>query len=471
MAEIEKQNVNPDLSQVNTRQAGEVEVCGGTVHDAVFGDLNNDGPNYRNVGWIGTVVIMMKTQIGLGVLSIPSIFHTLGMIPGVISLLFILFITGWANWAVGVFKLNHPSVYCIDDAGALMFGKIGREAWAVAFCIFWTLIAGSGMLAVSISLNAVSTHGACTAVFTAVALAIGFSCASIQTLGRIVWLAWVGIVCILISIFTVTISVGVQGRPSAAPINDAIWVSDFQMFNNPSFANAIAAVSTLLFANGATPAYFSIVSEMRDPQHYTRAVLVSQFLMGSLYVTIGVVMYYFCGSYVSSPALGSAGPLVKKAAYGFALPGLIATTTIMIHLPAKFIFIRLLRNTHHLNQNTFRHWITWFACTGGISLIGYIVAEAIPIFDDLLSLIGALLGPVMALQPTGCMWLYDNWSKRKAERKPLWMLHASWAIFVVAFGCFLTVAGTYGSLVGIIASYKTIGGTTAWTCADNSNSV
>ena len=37
------------------------------------------------------------------------------------------------------------------------------------------------MLGISISLNAVSTHGACTAIFVAVAAVVGFMLASIQT--------------------------------------------------------------------------------------------------------------------------------------------------------------------------------------------------------------------------------------------------------------------------------------------------
>ncbi len=34
-------------------------------------------------------MLMMKTQIGLGVLSIPSAFDTLGVVPGVIVLIVI----------------------------------------------------------------------------------------------------------------------------------------------------------------------------------------------------------------------------------------------------------------------------------------------------------------------------------------------------------------------------------------------
>lgn len=53
------------------------------------------------------------------------------------------------------------------------------------------------MLSVSIGLNAISAHGTCTAVFVAVAAALGFSIGSIRTLGRLTWLAWIGTVCIV----------------------------------------------------------------------------------------------------------------------------------------------------------------------------------------------------------------------------------------------------------------------------------
>jgi hypothetical protein len=53
------------------------------------------------------------------------------------------------------------------------------------------------MLGISIGLNAVSSHGACTAIFVAIAAVVGFGLGSIQTLHKISWLAWVGLVCIL----------------------------------------------------------------------------------------------------------------------------------------------------------------------------------------------------------------------------------------------------------------------------------
>ena len=127
-----------DLDQYPSHIDSYIENAGprrGSIQDAVFGEITEDGPNYRNVGWVGTVALMMKTQIGLGVLSIPAVFDVLGMIPGVICLLIIAAITTWSDYIVGVFKLRHRAVYGIDDAGQLMFGKIGRSVLGIAFCL------------------------------------------------------------------------------------------------------------------------------------------------------------------------------------------------------------------------------------------------------------------------------------------------------------------------------------------------
>lgn len=78
---------------------------------------------------------MFKTQCGLGVLGIPGALHSLGMVPGVIIILVIGFMTTWAAWMVGQFKTRHPHVYGIDDAGRMIAGRIGREFFFWAFVL------------------------------------------------------------------------------------------------------------------------------------------------------------------------------------------------------------------------------------------------------------------------------------------------------------------------------------------------
>ena len=89
----------------------------------------------QQVGWIATVALMTKTQIGLGVLSIPQTFDALGLIPGILCLIAVATITTWSDYMIGVFKKRHPQVYGIDDAGYLLFGRIGREFLATVFML------------------------------------------------------------------------------------------------------------------------------------------------------------------------------------------------------------------------------------------------------------------------------------------------------------------------------------------------
>ena len=134
-----------------------------------------------------------------------------------------------------------------------------------------------------------------------------------------------------------------QDRPSAAP-KVGVWKSDYKLFNNPSFADAASAISSLVFAYAGTPAFFSIASEMRDPRQYTKALVVCQTVISFAYIVVGIVVYYYCGSYVSSPALGSAGPVVKKVAYGIALPGLLVTAILLTHVRVPSHFTRIQAN-------------------------------------------------------------------------------------------------------------------------------
>ncbi|KAJ5697116.1 hypothetical protein N7488_010800 [Penicillium malachiteum] len=414
-------------------------------YDAVFGELTQDGPIYRSIGWYGTIVLMLKTQIGLGILSIPSVFNILGIVPGAILLSIVAALACWTSIMVGKFKLNHREVYGFDDAAGLIFGRVGREV------VIWIHL----LAFLSIGLNAVSNHAACTAIFVLIAALIGFLFSSIRTLGRITWIALLeslslspfpvqhSIPASPLNVLTVTIAVGVQNGPSTAPQG---WVSDYNIVNKPSVADGVSAISTLIFACSATPGYFSIVAEMRDPRYFTRAAVISQFVSTLIYFTIGIVVYYYCGSMVASPALGSAGHSMKRISYGVTLPGLLASTTIFLHYPSKYVFLRLLRGSAHLTSNSFTHWATWLGCTFGCTIFAYIIASGIPVFSHLISLIGALLGFLLAYQPAGCMWFY--WTG--CERNGKWVTLACWSVFLIATGSFITVTGTYGSIVSII---------------------
>lgn len=78
---------------------------------------------------------MAKSQIGLGVLSIPIAFDSLGIVPGVIILIIIAGITTWSDYMIGVFKLNHPEVYGVGDVGRMIAGRPGMYFLEIVFVL------------------------------------------------------------------------------------------------------------------------------------------------------------------------------------------------------------------------------------------------------------------------------------------------------------------------------------------------
>lgn len=62
------------------------------------------------------------------------------------------------------------------------------------------------------------------------------------------------------------------------------------------------------------------MAELKDPKEFPKALALLQSIDMTLYIVAVVVIYRYTGVDVASPALGSAGPLISRIAYGIALP-------------------------------------------------------------------------------------------------------------------------------------------------------
>jgi amino acid permease len=173
-----------------------------------------------------------------------------------------------------------------------MLGPIGREIFGFFYWLHITAVAGSGLLSFSVALNAVSLHATCTVVFVVVGLVLGFMLSSIQTLNKISWIGWSGLISIMVAIITVCIAVGVQDRPSEAPATGP-WDKETAASRSPGFVGGMNALNTAVFAFSVTPYYFNIIGEMKDPRKFTRTACLTQGFVTATYLTISVVVYYY----------------------------------------------------------------------------------------------------------------------------------------------------------------------------------
>jgi hypothetical protein len=329
-------------------------------------------------------------------------------------------------------------------------GKILKELTGALFLIAYVLCAGSGILGVSIGLNALSTHAACTVWWSFLATVVVALTASVRKFHNIGWLTWAGFISIFTAVFIVVIAVTTLDRPASAPQTGDFELG-YHVIAHPTFIAGMTASATIFVSSAGTSAFLPVISEMRQPKDYRKALYTCMAFVQAAYLAFSLVVYKWCGSWVASPSLGSAGPTIKKVSYGVGLIGLIVSACLYAHVAAKYLFVRILRNTRHLQQNTVVHWGTWLGCTFGLCSISFILAEAVPIFNYLIALTGSICFAPLAIALPGFLWLNDHGHYKNGSMVQKMIYYAHW--FLPVLGAFLCVGGTYAVVQQIIDAY------------------
>ncbi|KAH0436492.1 amino acid transporter [Colletotrichum camelliae] len=480
-----------DLSTVESQANGQ-------LFEDVFSNENGE-INFRGVSWQAAAILVAKFQIGLGALSLPRTFHVLGFFPGILCFLVLSMISTIAGYLCGNARQYYPHMHSIADASELLFGSGAREVVGFIYYLYLAMTAGAGLLTTSVAFDALSDHGACTTVFVGVTSVAAFLIGTgFRGLQKVAWISWVGVAVIFIAIWTTAIACLIQSRPATTGLGNGPIDLDVRAFPKTSFPEAMTAISNQLFAVGASATFFSISAEMKHPEKFTRALICGQTFIVATCIAIATIVYAKVGQYLASPALGSAGPLIKKVSYGIALPGLLVTAVLYSHIAAKYCFVRFLRGTRHLQANTVKHWAVWIGSMLVTVVFGFVIVGVVPFFSDFLSLVGALVNPIFTNVVLGFMLLFSVARKpvkvtdtaavlrREQSAAPQdqhWLFEAMAAckkgewkdavmvavgLFMILSGVFIIVGGTYSTILSIKQSYDDglIGG--VFSCGDNS---
>lgn len=118
----------------------------------------------------------------------------------------------------------------------------------------------------------------------------------------------------------------------------------------------------------------------------------------TLYILTATLIYHYAGTSVSSPALGSAPPLGRKLAYGFAIPTIVVAGVIPALVASKQMYRHVWRrNPGVMAEKSWRGRGSWYGVLGGVYVLAWLMGEAIPVFRQLLGVIGAGFGTWFAL--------------------------------------------------------------------------
>jgi len=127
------------------------------------------------------------------------------------------------------------------------------------FVIAFIFCTGSSLLAISIALNALSDHGACSVAFTFVGMVatVIFSC--IRTWGKMTWPLTIGFVSVMAGVMVIVIGVTFRERPAAAPQTGPFELG-FYTVAHPVFTAGITAACSIFVSSCGCPGYIPVIA-------------------------------------------------------------------------------------------------------------------------------------------------------------------------------------------------------------------
>jgi amino acid permease len=401
---------------------------------------------------------MIAETVSLGILSLPAVVANLGLVPGIILIVIMGFFSTYSGLVMGEFRQRYPWVQSFGDAGEVIGRSIGmgrffQEFLGWAQTIFVIFVMGSHLLTWTICLNTLSNHGACTVVWAVVGVAVFWVLNLPRTLKIAGWYSFISFFSIFTGVMMTMIDVGIE-RP--------IGSASIDLSRTIGFTSAFLSVTNIAVAFSGHSCFFSVLSEFKKPEEWPKALALLQVCDTTLYLVASIVIYVYVGPDVPSPALSAASSVtVRKAIWGIAIPTIVIAGVIYGHVAAKYIFVRVFAGTKHVVKKTKTGTIGWIVITIGIWAIGFVIAESIPVFSNLLGLLCALFASWFSYGLPGMFWL--------------WMYYGEWfssgkriAMFVC--NVLLVIIGTVICALGLWSSGEAIAtdsGTSPWTCASN----
>ncbi|OTB06840.1 hypothetical protein M426DRAFT_318549 [Hypoxylon sp. CI-4A] len=433
---------------------------------------------YRTCSWQKTAALLFSEYICLAIMSFPWSYSVLGLVPGLILTVVQALLVLYTSLILWEFCLRHPEVRDVCDIGQMLFWG---QKWAWYFTAFMfilnnTFIQGLHVLVGSKYLNTMvgpdSGVSCQTVVFMAIVTIVCWISSLPRTFSMLSKLGTASAAFTFVSVILAVIFAGIQGKPAgfseelgnpivtAVPILGTTFVSGLGAFLNISYT----------FIGQITLPSF--IAEMREPRDFPKALWACTILEIIVFSVVGAVTYAFVGNqYITSPAFGSLIPLYKKITFSFMIPTIIFLGVLYASVSARFIFFRIFQNSRHKNEHTVVGWGVWALILLATWVVAFVIANSIPFFNSLLSLMSSLFDSFFGF----IFWGVAYFRMRSADGAVALLRDRSlrgWFegilnIIIIATGIFFLSAGTYASVQSILDEFAlgTVG--SAFQCATN----
>ncbi|KAF6826695.1 neutral amino acid [Colletotrichum plurivorum] len=445
---------------------------------------------YRTCSWQKTAGLLFSEYICLAIMSFPWSYSILGLVPGLILTAVIALIVLYTSLILWQFCLRHPEVRDVCDIGQMLFwGK--KWAWyatAVMFILNNTFIMALHVLVGAKYLNTMTATDPVTCrtvVFSIVVTIICWLCSLPRTFDALSKAGTASAAFTFISVLLATIFAGIQAHPAGYdPRPSYVDESGVSHVGGNPIVTAVPLASTTFVAG--MNAFLNIsytfigqitlpsfIAEMKNPRDFPKAlwaVTIGEIIVFSI---VGAVIYAYTGNqYMTAPAFGSLEELYKKISFSFMIPTLVFLGVLYASVSCRFLFFRLFRNnSKHIHENTLIGWGSWATILLVLWLLAFLIAELIPFFSSLLSLMSSLFDSFFGFIFWGVAYFRmrsaDNTHGIPRSNKILDWASMALNIIIILTGVLFLTVGTYASVEGIIEEFEagTVG--KVFTCASN----
>lgn len=386
-------------------------------------------------------------------MSFPWSYSLLGLVPGLILTVVVAGLVLYTSLIVWEFCLRHPEVRDVCDLGQMIFWNHKGAFYftAVMFLLNNTFIQGFHCLVGAKYLNTMTNHSVCTVGFSAIVAVISFVCSLPRTFSTLAKIATASAFFTFLSVLLATIFAGIEDHPAGWPDLGPLEVLAVPP-KGTTFVmgmNAFLNISYTFIGQITLP---SFIAEMKDPRDFPKALWAVTICEIIVFGIVGSVIYAFTGTnYVTAPAFGSLGnDLYKKVAFSFMIPTLIFLGVLYASVSARFVFFRFFSGTRHMGEHTVVGWSAWAGILAVTWIVAFIIAEVIPFFSDLLSLMSSLFDSFFGFIFWGVAYIRmrnadygrDFWKTRGIKGYLGFALN----VLLIGIGLFFLGPGTYVSI-------------------------
>ncbi|KAF2399177.1 hypothetical protein EJ06DRAFT_563583 [Trichodelitschia bisporula] len=359
-------------------------------------------------------------------------------------------IAGYTGLVYGDFKVAHPEVTNMSDAGFILGGVWGREILGMAQILALITIMAAHVTTFRLILSTLSNSALCSIVFSACGVVV---CALLTAPRSSKHISYFSVASCLSILTTVLFIMSVVAKRPAPVLGTALTTK-------PGLAEAMTAVLNIILSYTGHSTYFGFADELRDPRDFKKAVLMLQSTAITIYVIAAVVIYHFAGPGVPAPALSATTPILKKVASGLALPTVIIGGAVNGHVVCKMMHSRLWGVTKAgakvADEQSKRATLSWAAIVFGSWVIAWAIAEAVPSFELILAFVSALFGGWFSYGFSGCLWLSLNRGTLLVPRRRFTLQGPARRIALAAFNSAMILLGLVICILGMWASMKRI---------------